>query len=399
MSNIKKIVVLNVDSRYLELLSAKVMVENGAKEDIKSLGKKEHSGIVGEEVVNKEEFEKTLKEFVKTINSQDIDKVYVGVPSNLCKVKQFEKTKKATKAFKLTDEIVNDLNEEVKKQLNDDTFTIIATQPIFLRKDNKVIQDLDTFEDDELKINYSLIVCSTDFVKLVKRALINTQIIQDIDKLEFISQDIAQMNTLFTQEQRKQQYLIAKIDDYSTTLSYGINNSILSIASFKQGLINIEQEIYLKLNLPKYDDAVNMLQSFDIMQDGAKQFYKVSYQNQDYNVPCEIPVNITRQKLDQIASQITLSLQNADFEIPRTVELLIVPTRACQLNGLQNYLTTKLGRRCKFVMPTAVRQNPSLTCVYSVLNIAASSMTQNEQDKNKKVTILDKIKKFFKKNN
>lgn len=397
MSNIKKIAVLNIDSRYLEILSAKVMVDNGAKEDIKSLGKKEHSGIIGQDLVNKEEFEKILKDFVKVIANKDIDQVFVGVPSNLCKIEQFEKIKKSQKPFRITDEIINDLEDEVKKELNDENYTIITTQPIFLKKDNKLIQDLETFEEDELKINYSLILCSTEFIKLIKRSLINTQIIQDIDKLHFILQDIAHVNTLLTKEQIKSQYLTLKIEDYSTVLSYGYNNTILSNASFKIGLINIEQDIYMKLSLPSFDEAINMLQSFDIMQDGSKQFYQIEYQNSQYNMPCSVPVNLTRDKLDEIANKINQTLQNADYEISREVEIIMIPTRAYQLNGLQSYLTTKLGRRCKFIIPSAVKQSPTLTSVYSVLNMASSSMVSQENSKRSRNSIIDKIKTLFKK--
>lgn len=398
MTNIKKIVVLNINSRYFELLSAKIIPENGAKEDIKTLGIKEHSGIVNNQIVNEEIFETTLKEFVKIIKGQNIDKVFVGIPSSLCRVRQIEKERKILKPFKTKDSFISELENEIKKELNNEIYSIIDSKPTFLTKDDKPIKNLDNFDYDEIKINYSLYETKTDFVKLVKRALINTQIIQDVERLQFIPTDLALINTLYTEEQRKNQYLMLNIDDYATTLSYGINNLILSINTFNEGLIDIEKEIYFKLNLPKYEDAVNMLQSFDIMRDGSKQFCKVNYKNQDYNVPCEIPSNIAKEKLDKIAIQINQILLNADYEISRDVEILIVPTRALNLNGLQNYLSIRSGRRFKIIIPSAVKQNSNLTCVYSIL-LYISNLMFEKNTIEKKPSIINKIKNLFSKNN
>lgn len=363
------VAVLDFGSSKLTLLVGHKTVNNcfsiTASSDI------DYAGFMDGEFLEEDNLKYDIKQAVDEVSEvlkKPITRIYIGVPSEFCKVEKIVLNKNFSGRTRLTDKKIDTLFLNADKSVESDTHSVINISPIYYQLDESNITHapLDCY-CKSISVNASVVMADDRFISLVGN-IINSIGIKDI---EYVCSTLAEGEYLFSTELKNHGVLFVDCGYLTTSLAYLKGEGLTELRSFPIGGGQITAGISEGMNLP-FSVAEQVKQNLLITLKATGLDYYEAYRGNKLEKVQAIPANeIALNTIDELIGNIENEIETFEM-LPNDYETLYLTGGGISyLKGIKHYLSKALKRKVEIVTPEPLKlRKPDLSSAISLLDTA-----------------------------
>ena len=363
------VAVLDFGSSKLTLLVGRPSVNNNfiitASSDI------DYGGFMDGEFLESDELGNVIRQAVEDINNtfkKSISKLYVGVPSEFCKIENRVLTKNFSGKVLLDNKKIDSLFEDADDKVISDSHSVINVSPIYYTLDESNITNnpLGCY-CRTISCEACYVMADDYFLSIVGESLDSL----NIKNVEYVCSALAEGEYLFSEEIKNHGLLFVDCGYLTTTVAYFKGEGFKELNSFSLGGAQITANLSEGLKLP-FSVAEQVKQNLLLSVKATGLDYYEAYKGNKLEKIQAIPANeIALTTIDEIAKNIDNIINSYD-NLPADYETLYLTGGGISyLKGIKYYLSKALGRRIEIVSPAPLKFNqPDLSSAISLLDTA-----------------------------
>jgi cell division protein FtsA len=297
-----------------------------------------------------------------------LKKIFVGVPSEFCKVIVQDIALQLDEPARISDSVVEMIFERGDKTLNEDGWENILRSPIFyILDDNKRQIDPRGFVASRIKAKLSYVLARKGFVDRIKGIFAKTGVL-----VELIPEIWAEMMHLFLSEERDRYALLADVGYISTSVGFMRGDGLLHLASFSVGGGHIAADIKEAFDIP-FNNAEGIKERIDLnistrdplgAECGEKAYFKVMT-TEDINT-------VARARIEEIGEKIRDAIAASQYDCPQYLPLFLTGGGIAYIRGAKEIISKVVGRSCEIIVPDVPQYNyPHYSSFLGLLDIVS----------------------------
>jgi len=304
---------------------------------------------------------------LKKTYTDKLDTIYVGVPGDFTEVIVRDSQISFSKKKKITDLDVD--------ALFDSAFVIQSNKYSLINR-SAVVYELDDFRrlanpvgsvSAILKGKLSFILCSNYFIDTIKPIV---QAVGGVDKVEFVSTDLAEALYLVEPEVRDRTALICDVGYITSTLTIVQGDGLLYKKSFAYGGGFVTASITEKFDID-FDKAEKLKRKLNLSCQTSSDGYDLIDDDNGHYYSIEELKNTVKVSLDELCEQIANALEESGYILPDYVPLMITGGGISYLRGAKEHVSGRLNTVVEILAPTVpLMDKPTESSKLSLLDLA-----------------------------
>lgn len=364
----KDVAVLEFGSSRLTMLVGTRDVNNTF--NIKASEEVEYAGFMDGEFLRVDELMGSIREALVSVSTKyrkKINRVYVGVPSEFCYVKEGDLSLTFKSRTKIAERQMTALFSQDDSSVCDDSHTVINKGPIYYTIDNsqKIFTPLGSYANS-VTAHVGFILADNYFIDAVSNIFNNLGII-DVD---FICTALAEGMYLIPKEDRVNDIIIIDCGYISTSIAKVSNDALTDLKSFSLGGGFITSDLSEVLNI-SFDAAEQLKRKLIICVEPDKSdMYEALGDNEIVRVPMKRANDIAFARIDMIA-EVTKNCIDGFDSISAHTPVFITGGGLSYIVGIKDYLSKVLDRKIEVLVPVPPQlAKPELSGVIALLDMA-----------------------------
>ena len=303
-------------------------------------------------------------EYLKSVNRQAIEPLYVGVPGEFVKV--------AVKDAQISFNKKKKITEVEIERLFDSAFVVSGASVLINR--SAIRYELDDMRrlanpigcySEILKGKLTFIVCQNYFIELFDGILNGLGVKQK----EYVSSSLAQAMYLIEPETRDRIAMLLDVGYITSTFSLVQGDGILYQKTFSFGGGYITASIAEKYSL-NFSLAEELKRKINMCKVSQTDYDTISADNGEFYSADEL-IKLVKENLDLLCEKIAEAIDDTGYVIPEYVPLLITGGGISYLRGAKGHLANRLGLSVEIVTPNVPMMNiPTESSLLSLLDIS-----------------------------
>ncbi len=384
----KYVTVLDFGSSKISVMIAESGINNTF--NILGSGDVEYSGFMNGEFVEPDKLYESVANCIlkaETNSGIKVEKLHIGVPADFT----FVECKTASVAFnkktKITNENVSMLFDNASKEIRHDDYTIISRSPIyFMLDDNRKVIDPKGEVSTRLSGLVSFVLANNKFIETIDGILKN----MGVKEVEYISSSLAESLYLIDPQVRDSGAILIDIGYLTSSVAFIKGDGLISLNQFSVGGGHISADLCQILQI-SFKEAENLKRKVVLSLAATDEdFYEVSLDGNVTPVSAQLTNQIVAARLDMIVDLINRCL--IKIRGNNYIPIFITGGGVCLLKGGKDYLSKGIGENIEVVSSNIPQlSKPTYSSVLGLLDLAL------KEKKNQKISLFQKIKKWFKK--
>ena len=328
-----KFLVLDIGSGKLRL--AELELENGELE-LEEYQEVEYAGFTDGAFIE-DDFLESCQKLVQDIDSQQIQSVYVGVPSEFCG----QVVKEITSTFDTPLDLEGSTRSEFLKYAESNEMTskindgiVIDVNVIDLVKRNASSDD-NFANSANITGKVSYIYADKEFLNKVSTTLEQL----GYSDIEFTSSINAQAMQMTSSSMREVGVVLIDVGYLTTSVAVIKGDGIESLHSFSLGGAHISAELSENLNMP-YKVADKLKRKVLLTVDPSEvDYYVVSSDDKEYEFQASKVNKVVKAKIEHIAVMVSKCISDEDY----AYQFIVTGGALNDIKGALDVLSSKLG--------------------------------------------------------
>jgi cell division protein FtsA len=372
MPKIKQAAILDIGSEKMTVLAGGHGINNTI--NIKGFGESLYSGFAGGEFL---EPQKLLRAVTRAIEQAEenmksrIKELYIGVPSEFCKVR----VKECAISFKLRRKVNEiDVQELYLDAPQIDNYTQIGGKPVYYTLDggNKTLSPVGS-SCSQLQGLLSFYYADNRFINTFTGMLESLGI-----KVKFICAFLAECGVLFDDKQKK--YLLADIGYITTGVGLYQGDGLLFLNSFSAGGAHIAADLMECLHI-SFDLAQKLKEQIKLnLEVEEDDKYKIEINDESCEVPMKLSHEIVSARIEQMGTLINGLIKESGTDIPSYIPLFLSGGGISYMRGAAAELSKVLDRNVEVAAPFLPKLNkPHMSSSVGVLEYALNDIEKQKK--------------------
>jgi len=369
MARTQNFAILHIGSSDLDVIVARKGIADTLV--LSGEGKADYAGYDGGAVVEPQNLADALRQAIHLAESETqepITMLYVGVPTDFCRVTTVEASLSFPRPRKVRQSDVNDLFALAAKKVQAEDLLLINRAPIYFIADgDRRISEVVGEKVTKLGIKASFVFAEREFVATMNAVLGEV----GVGNVRYLCTALAEMHYLFTDAERAKPLLLVDVAEGNTTVAVGQGNGLLSIASFASGGGFFDADLSLCFHI-SYDEAVRLRKKVVLSLDvGLDDKYYVEYQARKRGYPALDVNTIVADRVIEMADLVSHCLDVNRALIAETDEIYLTGSGLFGFHGGKDCFAKALNRTVKAVAPKQpLLDKPSMSEALSLVNLA-----------------------------
>lgn len=363
------IAVLDFGSSKLTLLVGHHSVNNNFS--ITAYSDIEYAGFMDGEFIEGESLFDNIRQAVDEVSQavkQPITKIYVGVPSEFCKVENVTLSRNYGKFVNLNKKKIDQIFYGADKNIMSSTHTVISISPLkFVLDDtNETYEPLNCY-CKTIEVDTCFVVADNKFIALVGRILNDLK----IKEVEYVSSILAEGQYVLNDSIRNDGALLVDVGYLTTSIAYFKGEGVVELGYFSMGGAQITAELCEKLGIP-FSVAEQVKQKLLIsVKPTGLDTYEVYKGNRPEKVPQLKANELALSVIDEIINEIANIIENFEKTPYEINTLYLTGGGLGYMKGIEYYMSRLIGKRVKLVMPEPLKyKKPDLSSAIALLDVS-----------------------------
>ena len=384
----KYVSVLDFGSSKISIMIGESGVNNTF--NIRGTGEVEYAGFVNGEFVEPEKLYEAMASCIvkaETNSGLKITKLHIGVPAEFSYVANKNTSLAFNRRTRVGQEQICKLFDLASKEIKDDSSVIISRSPIyFLLDDNRKVIDPKGAVTTRLSGSVCFVLADNKFIEKID-SIVKTM---GLCEVEYVSSALAESLYLIEPEKRDNGAILIDVGYLTTSVCYVKGDGLLDMGKFSLGGGHITADLCQVLQI-SFKEAENLKRKvvLSLLADD-NDFYEISSGGTITPVSAKLTNEIVASRLDMIISLINRCL--IKMRGNNYVPVFITGGGICLLKGGKDYVSKGIGENVEVLTSNVPQLNrPNYSSILGLLDIAL------KETKSKKISMVQKIKNWFKK--
>ena len=358
--------------------------------NIRGTGEVEYAGFVNGEFVEPEKLYEAMASCIvkaETNSGLKITKLHIGVPAEFSYVANKNTSLAFNRRTRVGQEQICKLFDLASKEIKDDSSVIISRSPIyFLLDDNRKVIDPKGAVTTRLSGSVCFVLADNKFIEKID-SIVKTM---GLCEVEYVSSALAESLYLIEPEKRDNGAILIDVGYLTTSVCYVKGDGLLDMGKFSLGGGHITADLCQVLQI-SFKEAENLKRKvvLSLLADD-NDFYEISSGGTITPVSAKLTNEIVASRLDMIISLINRCL--IKMRGNNYVPVFITGGGICLLKGGKDYVSKGIGENVEVLTSNVPQLNrPNYSSILGLLDIAL------KETKSKKISMVQKIKNWFKK--
>lgn len=364
----KDVAVLDFGSSKLTLLVGHHSVNNNFS--VTAYSDMDYAGFMDGEFIEEDQLfdvvRQSMDEIYTTIN-QPLKKIYVGVPSEFCKVENKVISRNFGKSTRLNKKKIDQLFFDADKLIMSSSYSVVNIAPVKFVLDGTN----ETFDPNEcycktIDANTCFVLADNRFISLVERILNDL----GVKEVEFVSSILAEGRYILNDGLRNHGAMLVDVGYLTTTVAYFNGEGIVEMGCFSMGGAQITADLCEKLNISfSLAEQVKQKLLLTIKATGLDA-YEVYKGNKIEKIPSLSANEIALGVIEEIVNEIGRTIDNFDEIPPEIHTIYLTGGGLSYLKGIEFIISKILNKKVEVLMPEPLKfQKPDLSSVIALLDV------------------------------
>lgn len=385
-------------SKYVSCLdfgSSKISVmiaESGINNtfNIRGTGEMEYAGFYNGGFVEPEKLYEAIAGCIlkaETNSGLKVEKLHIGVPAEFTFVECKNSSVAFNKRLKIGDEEVANLFSLASREVRHDGATIISRSPIyFILDDSRKVIDPKGEVSTRLSGQISFTLADNNFIELIDNIVKN----MGLKEVEYVSSSLAESLYLLDPQVRDSGAILIDVGYLTSFVALVKGDGLIALNQFSVGGGHISADLCQILQI-SFKEAENLKRKVVLSLAATdSDFYEVTVNGNVTPVSAKLTNQIVASRLDMIVELINRCLikMKGNSYLP----IFITGGGVCLLKGGKDYLSKGVGENVEMLSSKIPQlSKPTYSSILGLLDLAL------KEQKNQKVSFLQRIKNWFKK--
>ena len=385
-------------SKYVSCLdfgSSKISVmiaESGINNtfNIRGTGEIEYAGFYNGGFVEPDKLYEAIASCIlkaETNSGLKVEKLHIGVPAEFTFVECKNSSVAFNKRIKIGDEEVSNLFSLASREVNHEGATIISRSPIyFLLDDSRKVIDPKGEVSTRLSGLISFALADNNFIETIDSIVKN----MGLKEVEYVSSSLAESLYLLDPQIRDSGAILIDVGYLTSFVALVKGDGLMALNQFSVGGGHISADLCQILQI-SFKEAENLKRKVVLSLAATdSDFYEVTVNGNVTPVSAKLTNEIVSSRLDMIVDLINRCLlkMKGNSYMP----IFITGGGVCLLKGGKDYLSKGVGENVEMLSSKIPQlSKPTYSSILGLLDLAL------KEQKNHKVSFIQKIKNWFKK--
>ena len=340
---------------------------------VKCMNEVQYEGYFQGQFVDEENFKESLKNLFSEIDYKKRrynEKVYVGLPAEFTSVTTAQISVTFRKNKKITQLDIDNLFNQAYDKVDIGNKEIITIAPISftLDDDGIALNDVIGKKATILAADISIIMAEKSVVEKFNNIFFDL----DFDRIEYISEILAEAQYVISKEEREDLCLLIDCGHLSTSISFVEGDGILETKTFSIGGGHITGDLseIFEMNYKDADKFKN--QVVLSLKGGMNDKYDFITRKGEYRrISLNEANNAVAYRIEEIGKIVEQSINEIPNDIAPYMSIYIVGSGIISIKGGKNILAKYLGKNIsEGLVPLPGKDKPEYTAIFSLANFA-----------------------------
>ena len=344
-----------------------MLAGKGINDTIKVKGYQEvdYEGFYEGKFLYKDRLPSLFEEIIKQFDVNDIDKIYIGVPSEFSSVIVVQESINLGNRRKIKKQDIDSLFYLAAEKSKNGEVEMVSVSPLSYSVDGFASIDPTTESGSLLSASLSIIYANREFIELFNDIAGEL----GFSTVDYISEPLAEAQYIVPKERRDELTLLVDGGDLTTSIALVKGDGLSALASVSRGGGFITNDLAEAFELSMGEADRLKKQIVLSLKGGANDFYEFKT---DLGKMTKIPLNFANEvvsyRIEELADVIAKSLQLSSAQLERFLPIYLTGGGITRIKGARDYLAKCLGRNIAYGVPRLPgKEKPELASIYSLL--------------------------------
>ena len=313
-------------------------------------------------------FEQIVGEF--ELQSEKIDKMYIGVPAEFSSVTVIEESINFGNRRKVKQSDIDSLFYLAGEKSKSGEVEVVSVSPLSFAIDSFASLDPVGESGTTISAKLSIIYVNRDFIELFN----SIAGVLGFATVEYISEPLAQAQFVVPKDKREEFALLVDGGDLSTSISFIKGDGLSGLTSISRGGGFITNDLSEAFDLSMGEADRLKKQIVLSVQGGQNDFYELTT---DLGKTTKIGLNFANEvvgyRIEELAEVISKCLQMNSAQFESYLPIYLTGGGIAKIKGGRDLLAKCLGRNVSYGVPNVPgKEKTELASIYSLVNSALS---------------------------